>query len=482
MIGQLPKKEREGAVVKFYNSLTRKIEEFKPINPPNAGMYSCGPTVYGYAHIGHLRRYVGDDVIKRVLTLDGFQVKHVMNITDVGHLTSDADEGEDKMEKGAKLLGKSVWEVAKFFEEQFFISTDALNIKRADIICRATEHIPEQIDLIKKLEERGFTYQSEQGIYFDISKFANYTKLSGQNLDDLKTAVREDVVSDPAKKHPADFALWIFTVGRFADHTMRWPSPWGEGFPGWHIECSAMSMKYLGETFDIHTGGIDHIPTHHTNEIAQSEAATGKPFAKYFIHHEFLMVNQQKMSKSLGNLYMIDDIKNHGINPLALRYLYLTTHYRDPLNFTWESLKSSEIALNKLYKIASVTREAEERNALSEEKLTKIDQFRSDFVSFLNEDFNTAKALSVVWKAIKSNIPHSDKYDLLMYFDEILGLNISANLNIGRKEVTEEAQRLFEEREKLRKGGNFKASDKIRDQLIKMGYTLVDERVINDKV
>ncbi|MBI1863627.1 cysteine--tRNA ligase [Candidatus Woesebacteria bacterium] len=479
MIEQLLKKEKEAEVLKFYNSLTRTIEEFKPINSPSVGMYSCGPTVYGYAHIGHLRRYVGDDIIKRVLALDGFQVKHVMNITDVGHLTSDADEGEDKMEKGAKLLGKSVWEVAKFFEEQFFISNDALNIKRADIVCRATEHIDAQIDLIKKLEARGFTYQSEQGIYFDISKFANYTKLSGQNLDDLKTAVREDVVSDPAKKHPADFALWIFTVGRFANHTMRWVSPWGEGFPGWHIECSAMSMKYLGETFDIHTGGIDHIPTHHTNEIAQSEAATGKPFANYFIHHEFLMVDGKKMSKSLGNLYTIDDIKNHEINPLALRYLYLTTHYRDPLNFTWESLKASETALSKLYKIASVTKETgeETRNTLSDEKLTKIDQFRSDFSSFLNDDFNTPKALAIVWKALKSNIPHSDKYDLLMYFDEILGLCINANLNVGKKEVTVNTQKLLEERENFRKEGNFEAADKIRDQLIKMGYTLVDDKV-----
>lgn len=459
-------------MLRFYNSLSRKIEEFSPIKSPEVGMYSCGPTVYGYAHIGHLRRYVGDDVIKRVLALNGYKVKHVMNITDVGHLTSDSDEGEDKMEKGARLSGKSVWDVAKFFEEQFFNSTGALNINKADIICRATEHIPEQIELVKKLQEKGFTYQTDQGVYFDISKFSGYTKLSGQNLDDLKVAVRSDVTSDPTKKNPTDFALWIFTKGRFENHVMRWDSPWGSGFPGWHIECSAMSMKYLGETFDIHTGGIDHIPTHHTNEIAQSEAATGKPFAKYFIHHEFLMVNGKKMSKSLGNLYTIDDIKNKGFDPIALRYLFLTAHYRDPLNFTWESLKSSQVALEKI-KSQILNLKSQSRQMLSDEKLEKVNKFREQFTKFLNDDFSTPKALATVWEVIKSNIPSDDKYDLIISFDEVLGLRLN-EITSSKLQIPNNIQILINKREELRKEGKWEEADKIRFKIEEMGYKIED--------
>jgi cysteinyl-tRNA synthetase len=470
-------------MLKFYNSLTRKIEEFRPLKSPDVGMYSCGPTVYGYAHIGHLRRYVGDDVIKRVLALNGFKVKHVMNITDVGHLTSDADTGEDKMEKGAKALGKTVWEVAKFFEEQFFKSTDILNIKRPDILCRATEHISDQIDLIKRLEEKGFTYKTEQGIYFDISKFPGYNRLSGQNLDDLKVAVREDVTSDPAKRHPADFALWIFTKGRFADHVMRWNAPWGNGFPGWHIECSAMSMKYLGETFDIHTGGIDHIPTHHTNEIAQSEAASGKPFANYFVHHEFLMVDGKKMSKSFGNLFTVADIQERGIDPISLRYLFLTAHYRDPLNFTWESLKASQTALLKLKAQCSRLRQGfggqVNRTMLSKEKLSKIDDFRERFVSAVNDDFAIPRAIAILWEVVKSNIPGEDKYDLLVFFDEIFGFGLSQTQDSDPK-IQDEIKILIGQREKLRKEGKFDEADKMRFKLQELGYR-IEDRPANGK-
>jgi cysteinyl-tRNA synthetase len=274
--------------MRLYNSLSRSIEEFTPLHDNKVGMYACGPTVYDFQHIGNYRKYIGDDVLHRVLKANGYELKHVMNITDVGHLVSDEDTGEDKMEKGARQSGRTVWEVAQFYEEDFWQALDSLNVIRPDVVARATGHIGEQIKLIQKLEEKGYTYKTDQAIYFDISKFPEYTKLSHQKLDEKEAGAREDVVTDSDKKNPQDFALWFFTVGHFADHTMRWPSPWGEGFPGWHIECSAMSMAYLGNTLDIHTGGIEHIPVHHTNEIAQSEAATGEQFVRFWIHHNWL--------------------------------------------------------------------------------------------------------------------------------------------------------------------------------------------------
>ncbi len=335
-------------MLKLFNTLSRKIEEFSPINSPHVGMYSCGPTVYDYTHIGHLRKYVGDDILRRVLEVNGFEVKLVMNITDVGHLTSDEDSGEDKMEKGAKESGRSVWETAKYFEDYFWKSYEVVNIKRPNVVAKATEHIEKQIKLIQKLEKNGFIYQTEHAVYFDISKFQGYGKLTGQKLEEKETGARSEVFIDKGKKNPYDFALWFFTVGHYKDHVMKWPSPWGEGFPGWHIECSAMSMEYLGDSFDIHTGGIDHIAVHHTNEIAQSEAATGKPFVKYWVHHNFLIVDGEKMSKSKKNFYKIEDVIGKGFDPLALRYLFLTSHYRDQLNFTWESLNAAQNALNNL--------------------------------------------------------------------------------------------------------------------------------------
>ena len=336
-------------MLKLFNTLTRRKEEFIPLNEKHAGIYTCGPTVYDYTHIGHLKKYINDDVLKRVLEYNGYKVNHVMNITDVGHLVSDEDTGEDKMEKGARESGKTVWEVARFFEDYFWKSLKEVNILKPDITPRATEHIKEQIELIKKLEEKGFTYKTTQAIYFDVSKFKNYTKLSGQKLEEKIVGAREDTFVDKDKKHPYDFALWFFVIGRFKNHTMRWPSPWGKGFPGWHIECSAMSMKYLGETLDIHTGGIDHIPVHHPNEIAQSEAATDKPFVRFWIHHDWLLVDNEKMSKSKKNFYTIDEIKEKNINPLAYRYFCLNAHYRSKLNFTWQGLEAAQNALENLY-------------------------------------------------------------------------------------------------------------------------------------
>src|SRR3989344_797670 len=320
-------------MLKLYNTLTKQEEEFKPINSSKVGMYTCGPTVYDYTHIGHLRKYIGDDILRRLLEVNGYEVKHIQNVTDVGHLTSDADEGDDKLEKGAKEKNMTVWELAKFFEDYFYKSLSEVNILRPHVVARATEHIGEQIKLIQKLEENGFIYQTDEAIYFDVSKFPGYTKLSGQKLEDKNVGSRAEVRVDSQKKNPQDFTLWFFTVGHFASHEMRWPSPWGEGFPGWHIECSAISMEFLGNTLDIHTGGVDHIPVHHTNEIAQSQGATGEQFVRFWVHHNFLQVDGEKMSKSKKNFYTVEDIKKKGFDPMALRYLMLTAHYRDKINF-----------------------------------------------------------------------------------------------------------------------------------------------------
>lgn len=463
----------------LYNSLTQKKEKFEPISPPKVGMYTCGPTVYDYTHIGHLRKYFGDDLLKRVLLLSGYSVKHVMNITDVGHLTSDADEGEDKLEKGALKQGKTVWEVAKFFESQFFDSTIALGITRPDVVCRATEHVEDQIELIKKLEQKGFAYKAEEAVYFDVSKFENYTQLSRQKLEEKIMGAREEVSVDHKKRNPGDFALWLFTKGKFANHTMKWESQWGEGFPGWHIECSAMSMKYLGESFDIHTGGIDHIPVHHTNEIAQSEAATGKQFVKYWIHHNFLKVDGQKMSKSIGNTFTINDLKGKGFDPLSLRYLFLTAHYRDQLNFTWESLTNAQNALNNLRNavIRMTESREQERTKLSEEKLEKIDIFNERFRNALNDDLNTPQAIAVLWEMLKSNIPTTDKVDMVYSFDEVFALDLRNALSYKSKEVPEDVRVLMEQREAFRQTGNFEKADEIRKIIESKGYLVEDTKL-----
>lgn len=457
------------------NSLTRKKEKFEPINPPNVGMYTCGMTVYDYAHIGHGRKYVNDDILRRVLTFNGYKVKHVQNVTDVGHLISDADEGEDKLEKGAKKLGKTVWEVAEFFTNQFYSSMDKLNVLRPDVVARATEHIPDQIEIVKKLLDNGFAYETPEAVYFDVTKFEGYGKLFGQALSEKRRAVREEVKTGEHKKHPQDFALWFKKVGRFKDHSMHWDSPWGDGFPGWHIECSAMSMKYLGEQFDIHTGGIDHLSIHHPNEIAQSEAATGKnPFVKYWIHSEFLMVDGKKMSKSLGNLYTVEDVEKKGYNPLALRYLYLTAHYRDPLNFTWQSLSAAQSALDKLKSQITNFKSQSQRKMLSSEKNEKIEKSRVNFIAALNDDLNTARGLAVLWEMLKSNIPSEDKYDLAMSFDEVLGLGLGKTQKFQKAKTPNNTLKLLEEREKLRKEGKFEEADSIRVKIEKMGYRVED--------
>jgi len=436
-------------------------------------MYSCGITAYDYAHIGHGRKYVTDDLIKRLLTYSGYKVKHVENVTDVGHLVSDADEGEDKLEKGAARAGKTVWEVAEFFTKYFYDSMDKLNIERPNVICKATDHIPEQIELVKKLVEKGLAYDTPEAVYFDVSKFPKYGEAFGQKLSEKQVAVREEVKTGEYKKNPADFALWFKRVGRFENHTMHWESPWGDGFPGWHIECSAMSMKYLGEQFDIHTGGEDHLSIHHPNEIAQSEGATGKhPFVKYWIHTAFLMVDGMKMSKSLANFYTIDDVEKKGFDPLALRYFYFGSHYRKPLNFTWEGLGAAQTALTKL-KVQIATLKISDRTVLSEEKNEKVESFRNFFFEALDDDLNTAKALSVLWEMLGSSIPSEDKYDMAISFDEVLGLKLSES-RINSQEVPENIKKLMSKREDLRKEKKFEEADKIRKQIEEAGFDVKD--------
>ncbi len=455
--------------MKLYNSVSRKIEEVKPINPPNISLYTCGPTVYDYTHIGHMRAYVINDLLKRTLDYCGFKVKRVMNITDVGHLTGDDDTGIDKLEKGAKKSNKTVWEVVDFFTDNFFETTDSLNILRPDIICKATDHIAEMIELIKKLQTKGLSYETSQAVYFDVSKFPNYGKLSGQKIDEKIQAARDDVNIDPEKKHPADFALWFKRIGRFADHTMYWTSPWGDGFPGWHIECSAMGMKYLSESIDIHTGGIDHIPVHHENEIAQSEGATGKQFVKIWFHNNFLTVDGQKMSKSLGNFYTLYDIKKNKIDPLSLRLLFLQAHYRQLLNFTWQSAHASQDAYNKLKEIAVNLKP--QKNLISL-KSSKALSYQKQFLSTISNDLQTPQAVAVMWDLIKSDITNDEKYFLLMDFDKVLGLRLS---NLTEEKIDANIIILAEKRLEARRARNFDASDRLRIKIEKAGFKIEDK-------
>lgn len=476
--------------VRLYNTLSREVEDFIPVDDGNVRIYACGPTVYDFAHIGHIRKYMFDDILVRLLRYLNYNVTHVMNITDVGHLTSNADTGEDKMEKGARREGKTAWEIAKFYEDYFFKSMAQVNTRRPDIVCRATEHIQEQIELISRLEAKGLTYKIPDGVYFDSTKFPDYGKLAGFNPEKQAAGARVEPVW--GKKHATDFALWKLTPAQ-EKRQMEWDSPWGKGFPGWHIECSAMSLKYLGNaysdsgklqaeasrTIDIHTGGIDHIPIHHTNEIAQSEGATGKQFVKYWIHHNFLTVEGEKMSKSLHNFLTIDEVVKHGFDPLALRYLFLQTHYRQESNFTWNALTAAQNALNQLRTtllvIRSQTKESE-RTMLSSEKLKRTDELRRRFKDVIRLDLNTPQALAVLWEILKSNIPAGDKYDVVMIADEILGLGLQHLLETEPQTVAvpQEIMLLMSKRTSLRSAGKYSEADKVRVQIEEKGFVVID--------
>lgn len=461
--------------MRIYNSLTRQIEEFEPLQKGKAGMYTCGMTVYDYAHIGHGRKYVQDDLLRRLLTYNGFEVTHVQNVTDVGHLVSDDDEGEDKMEKGARKYNKTVWEVAEMYTRDFFEQMAVLNVLRPSVICKATDHIKEQIELVQKLVAKGFAYETAEAVYFEVARFPRYDSLFGLNRIDKKIAAREEVQTGEHKRSAADFALWFKAVGRFSNHAMQWDSPWGRGFPGWHIECSAMAQRYLGETFDIHTGGEDHLTIHHPNEIAQSEAASGRELARYWLHYQFLTVDGQKMSKSLGNVYQVKDVAEKGFSPMALRYLYLTAHYRTPLNFTWSSLAAAQSAYEKLTKLILETQSRKDtkiqRQSLSREKEKKLEEMKSRFWSALNDDMNFPKGLGVLWEIVKSNIPDYDKADFLLDTDSVLGLNLAkAEVKI----IPEEILTLMDLRQKLRLEGKFVEADNLRNEIEKKGFKVSD--------
>ncbi len=464
--------------MKLYNSLSKNIEEFVPLNAPHVGMYTCGPTVYSYATIGNFRTYLTSDLVVRALKFSGYNVEFIMNLTDVGHLTGDnegdADTGEDRLEKSAKKEGKTAWDIADFYTKAFIKDFDELNLTKPQSFMKATEHIPEQIELIQRLQKNGFVYQISDGLYFDT---VSYEKITGRKYGELSSLdkILEGARVEPnlEKKNPRDFALWKFSPEN-QKRQMEWDSPWGIGFPGWHIECSAMSMEKLGETFDIHTGGEDLRATHHPNEIAQSEGATGKLFVKYWMHSAFLKVDGKRMGKSLGNAYTLTEVKEKGYDAMALRYFYMTGHYRSPLNFTWEALSAAQNALNKLRATFASTEKLDEemRTELSEEKLQKITDFRQKFTQSLNDDLNTSEMLSVLWEVAKSNIPSPDKRDLLLLFDEVLGLQLDVKPEEGP--VPSDVLDLFEKRKIARENKAFFESDTLRDQISAKGYTVKD--------
>jgi cysteinyl-tRNA synthetase len=467
-------------VLKLYNSLSRQLEEFRPINPPKVGMYTCGPTVYDFVTIGNWRTYLLSDILLRTLQYLGYQVNYFMNITDVGHLTGDnlgdADIGEDRMEKAAKRENRTAWDIAKFYIDDFLKGYESLNLIKPSQFTRATDHIKEQIELVQKIESKGFSYKITDGIYFDVGKWEKKGNKYGElsNLDQIKPGARVEVNHEKKDQH--DFALWKFTPEGVA-RQMEWDSPWGKGFPGWHIECSAMSIKYLGEQFDIHVGGEDLKSTHHPNEIVQSEAATGKkPFVKYWIHGAFLQVNGGRMGKSLGNAYNLQDIINKGFNPKALRYFYLTGHYLKPLNFTWEALTSSQQSLERLYQhMQTWFNNRTEDSNLSEEKNQKIDKLRQQFNEALTNDLAMPNVLEIVWQAVKSNLSDYDKYDLLLDWDQVLGLDLNKVSELPKiSEVSEEVRKLINEREHLRQANRWEEADKIRKQIEAEGYVIED--------
>jgi len=454
-------------MLKVYNTLSRKKEIFRPLHDKKVGLYTCGPTVYWFAHIGNLRTYIFEDILKRTLEYNGYKVKHVMNITDVGHLTSDADTGEDKLEKGAKREKRSVWEIAEFYTRVLKEDLKNLNIIPPNIWIKATDTIKEQIELIKVLEKKEFTYTIEDGVYFDTSKLKTYGRLWPKNAG---KEIKHRVEMVPGKKNPTDFALWKFSP-KNVKRQMEWQSPWGIGFPGWHTECVVMSIKELGIPFDIHCGGIDHILIHHTNEIAQAEAAYGKVLARYWLHGEFLNFKEEKMAKSKGNIVTIKKLIEKGVNPLSYRYLCLNAHYRSKLAFSWNALKAAQNSLDNLY---NKVREFQNQSSTNDKKNDgkKIKNYKKQFLSFINDDLNAPKTLALTWKLIKDKtISNKAKYQLLLDFDKIFGLKLN---RITKTTVPSKIKDLVQLREKYRKEKNWQEADRVRKEIEKLGYQVED--------
>jgi len=468
----------------IYNTLTRKKEVFKSIAPQKVGLYTCGPTVYHYAHIGNLRTYVFEDILTRVLRQNGYEVKHVMNITDVGHLTSDGDTGEDKMEKGAAREGKSVWDIAAYYSKVFFDNCKDLNIVAPTIICKATDNIKEQIEQIQQLEKKGFTYKLEDGIYFDTAKLSDYGKLARLDIKNLQAGIRVELVE--GKRNPTDFALWKFSPKDGSKRAMEWASPWGVGFPGWHIECSAMSMKFLGDHFDIHCGGIDHVSVHHTNEIAQAEGATGKkPWVNYWMHGEFLNVSStsgsdEKMAKSGDNFLTLAVLKQKGYSPLSYRYFLLQAHYRKQLAFNFDALDGAAKSLEKVRKqIIELQTKSNAKNG------NIISSYAEKFELALNDDLNTPQAVALLHELLgDSSVSDADKLATIYSFDNIFGLDLknsnkylSANSGaVSKTDIPVAVQILLDARKIARDKKDFKESDRLRDEIASLGFVVKDSK------
>lgn len=456
----------------LFNTLTREVEELKPISPGKVGLYCCGPTVYNFQHIGNFKTFLFEDILTRTLRYAGYDVTHVMNITDVGHLTGDNDEGEDKMALAMRREKKKSEEIADFYTTKFFEDWDKLNLKRPDIVCKATQHIAEMIELIKKIEAAGCAYQAGGNVYFDVSKFEQYGKLAKLDLEKLRAGARVDL--DQHKRNAFDFALW-FTKSKFENQEMTWDSPWGRGYPGWHIECSAMSMKYLGEEFDIHCGGIDHIPVHHTNEIVQSEAAVGHQCVRIWMHSEFLLLDKQKMSKSTGGFLVLNDIIERGFDPLVYRMLVLGAHYRTQLNFSWEIMENTKQTLDKLRNNVITLRAAAKSDHSEKSDPALMAQYESTYKEALFNDLNTPQALAVVWKMLSDQaLSPTDKLTLLYNFDAVLGLNLE-KWEEATVEITPELQALLEERQAARLAKDWAAADAARDKILALGFKVEDK-------
>ena len=447
----------------FYNTLTKKKELFKSLEPKKVKMYSCGPTVYKDATIGNMRTNLFQDTLRRVLEYNGYEVKQVMNITDVGHLVSDGDEGEDKMLKSAREEHKTPMEIAEYYTKLFFKDLKRLNVEIPEVICKATDHIEEMLEMVQKIMENGYAYETSTAIYFDVSKLDEYGILSGINLREQKAGARVEV--DPEKRNPYDFALWIKAP---ENHLMKWDSPWGPSYPGWHIECSAMSQKYLGEVFDIHTGGIDLIPTHHENEIAQSKGACGKIPAHYWMHGEYLLINGGKMSKSLGNVYLLNDIMKRGYDPLVYRLFNFSCHYKGKLNFTWEGIEAASTALTRL-------RDGYQKHltGMADVDGTIISEIENKFHQAINDDLNMPLAMSAVWEAVKYQDKSPKIAKLLEKFDTVLGLKITEK---KEEEIPQEILELVEQRKVARNEKNWTESDRLRDLIAQKGYSVKDTK------
>jgi cysteinyl-tRNA synthetase len=445
--------------MRLFDTWSRSLREFEPLRPPEVGLYTCGPTVYDFAHIGNLRTYLFQDILRRVLQYNGYIVRHVMNITDVGHLTSDSDTGEDRMERGARRTGMSAWEIAELYAAEFKKDLERLNILEPAIWCRATDHIQDQIDTIRRIEANGFTYRTSDGLYFDTSKLPGYGHLARLDIGGLQAGARVEMAE---KRNSTDFALWkLSPPGQ--KRQMEWDSPWGRGYPGWHIECSAMSARYLGDYFDIHCGGEDHIPVHHTNEIAQSQANSGTRLANFWMHGYFLQIDDSRMGKSVGNFLRLQTLIDRGYDPLAWRVFCLTAHYRTKLNFTWEGLDAASTSLDRLRASAF---EWGEPGAADE-------GIRSKFLEIINEDLDMPRAVALTWEVARGSLPTPARKALILEFDKVLGLRL-AEWRPEKEEIPAWVAALVDQRQEARQARRWREADALRDQMRAAGYDVKD--------